>query len=174
MLPIGGAQHVQAFCHLFQGVTARAVCSGCFSHQSPAAGPRQCCAVGVHLTKALLWGLDSALRGGGGGVGMSPGICCARLQPAAPIGRSPFAALPFSFLDEGPPKPLFWSAISVSPSAASRVDQNIKDSYGLALHLLEDAAEGGGGDVRDPTAQISGKSRGSKISHPFGALASPG
>ena len=32
--------------------------------------------------------------GGGGGVGMPPLVCCARLQPAAPIGRLPFAAVP--------------------------------------------------------------------------------
>ena len=32
---------------------------------------------------------------------MSPWICCSCLQLAAPIGRSPFAALPFPFLDKG-------------------------------------------------------------------------
>ena len=31
LLPISGTQHVQAFCQLFQGFTARAVCSGYFS-----------------------------------------------------------------------------------------------------------------------------------------------
>ena len=31
---------------------------------------------------------------GEGGFGMSPWICCTRLQLAAPIGRSPFTALP--------------------------------------------------------------------------------
>ena len=33
VLPIGGAQHVQALCHLLGGFTARTVCSGCFSHR---------------------------------------------------------------------------------------------------------------------------------------------
>ena len=37
----------------------------------------------------------------GRGFGMSPWICCSRLQPAAPIGRSPSAALPFPFLEWG-------------------------------------------------------------------------
>ena len=45
--PIGGAQYAQALCQWFQGFTARAVCNG--THQSPAAGRRQCCAVGVWM-----------------------------------------------------------------------------------------------------------------------------
>ena len=55
MLPVSGAQHAPAFCQLFQGFTARAVCSGCFFY--PAVGPRHCCAVGV-------W---AGREGGGGG-----------------------------------------------------------------------------------------------------------
>ena len=62
VLPIGGAQHVNAFCQLFQGSTACAVCSGCFSNQGPASGPRQCWAVAVRPTKTLRWGLGIALR----------------------------------------------------------------------------------------------------------------
>ena len=48
MLPISGAQHVQAFCKLFQGFTARAV-------------PRQCFAMAVCPTKAVLWGLGTVV-----------------------------------------------------------------------------------------------------------------
>ena len=62
VLPISGAQHVEPFCQLFHGLTARAVCSGCFSYQSPAVGPRQHIVVGVRPTKALLWALGSALQ----------------------------------------------------------------------------------------------------------------
>ena len=46
---------------------------------------------------------------------MSPWSCCSRLRLAEPIGRSPFAALPFRFLERRSTKPLFWSAVSVSP-----------------------------------------------------------
>ena len=42
ILPTTGMQHAEAFCQLSRGFTARAVCNGCFSHQSPAVGPRQC------------------------------------------------------------------------------------------------------------------------------------
>ena len=38
---------------------------------------------------------------------MSPWICGSRLQLAAPTGRSPFAALPFLSLSEGPPSRCF-------------------------------------------------------------------
>ena len=51
VLPISAAQHGQAFCQLFQGSTAHAVCSGCLSYQGPAGGEpvdgersRLCCA----------------------------------------------------------------------------------------------------------------------------------
>ena len=57
VLPIGGAQHVQAFCQLCRRFTARALCSGCLSYQDPAVEPRRCVAVGVCCTKALRWGL---------------------------------------------------------------------------------------------------------------------
>ena len=61
VLPICGAQHARAFGSWFRA-TARAACSGCVSHQGPAARPRQCFAVGVCPTKALLPGLGSALQ----------------------------------------------------------------------------------------------------------------
>ena len=56
----------EAWCRLFRGFTARAVCSGCFSNQAHAVGPRQgswqCTAVGVCRIKALWWGLGKALQ----------------------------------------------------------------------------------------------------------------
>ena len=46
------------------------------------------------------WGGGGPAGGrGGGGDGMSPWICCSRLQLVVPIGRSPFAALPFPFVE---------------------------------------------------------------------------
>ena len=76
---------------------------------------------------------------GGGGwhdamVGFS--VCSWRHQ-LADRHLLPFPSLS---LNEGPPKLLFWSAIFVSPSVAGRVEQNIKDPYGLTLHLKEYAA----------------------------------
>ena len=61
LLTTSGAQCAQAFRQLFKGFTALAAPSGCFSHQGPAAGPRQCCVVVGHPTKALLWCPSSAL-----------------------------------------------------------------------------------------------------------------
>ena len=66
VLPISDAQHAQAFCHLFQRFTVLAPSVGVFRPPRPCcgahAGPRQCCVVGVHPTKALLWGLGNALQ----------------------------------------------------------------------------------------------------------------
>ena len=44
-----------------------------------------------------MWGQSTSCVGCGG-FGMSPWICCSRLQLAAPTGRSPFTALPFPSL----------------------------------------------------------------------------
>ena len=43
-----------------RNATTYAVCSGCFSRQGPAMGPRQCAAADVCPSKALRWGLGSA------------------------------------------------------------------------------------------------------------------
>ena len=55
---------------------------------------------------------------------MTPRLVC--LSAAGGANRPIATSLPFPSLslNEGPPKPLFWSAVSVSPSAAGGVDQN--------------------------------------------------
>ena len=62
-----------------------------------------------------------------------------------------YAAVPLP-LSEGPPKPLLWSAVAVSPSAAGRVGQK-QDPYGLPLPLKRvrgNAHAGGGGGCWAP------------------------
>ena len=49
MLPIGSAQHVQAFCQLVQGLTGRAVCSGW--EVSASLGAQSCTEGHVSLNK---------------------------------------------------------------------------------------------------------------------------
>ena len=51
------------------------------------------------------------------------------------LGDRHLGAIPFPFIDWRSTKPLFWSAIAVSPWW--QVDQNIKDAFGLTLHLKE-------------------------------------
>ena len=72
------------------------------------------------------------LRGGGGGT--SPRICCSSLRPAAPIGRSPFAALPFPFPERRPTKVVCLHRRRGAPP------QNVPGPSGRILHLHEDAA----------------------------------
>ena len=88
-------------------------------------------------------------HGGRGGGGMSPSMRCARLQRAAPIGRSPFAALPSAPLPPSAVVPIGLSSRPPPPPCPSSsslaypsLSTSLSFPLGLSLHR-----RGGGGLV---------------------------